>query len=109
MIDVMHTNNARKPNFYFYRRHRKFALGMMKSQAAVSPGIIWAGDIAYLSGGSKLMHSAMVSDSWMEKNKDWSTRLEKIRGLVISGRYEIEAERLAEKMLGSMVGVLMAS
>ncbi|MBW2181021.1 MAG: hypothetical protein JRG81_11735 [Deltaproteobacteria bacterium] len=109
MIDAMHANNARKPNFYFTQRHRKFDLGMMGSQAAVSPGVIWAGDIAYLSGGSKLMPSAMASDSWMGNNKDWSSRLENIKGLVISDRYEIDAERLAEKMLGNMVGVLMAS
>lgn len=109
MIDVMYANNDINQKNFFYRRYRKSGLGMMGSQPAVFTGMMWERDIACLPGRSKLMPTAMASDSWMVKNKDWSGRVEKIRGLVISGRYKIDAERLAEKMLGSMAGVLIVS
>jgi hypothetical protein len=80
-------------------------LGLIGNPIDDMINITWSGDIAYLSVNSKVMHTEIASASWMAKNNDWSKKLEKIRWLVISGRYKIDAEKLAEKMLGSMLGI----
>jgi hypothetical protein len=81
-----------------------FDLDMMGSSIDDMINITWSGDIAYVSGNSKVMHAEIASASCVAKNNDWSKKLEKIRWLVVSGRYKIDAEKLAEKMLGSMLG-----
>ena len=45
----------------------------------------------------------------MAKDTDRLGKLERIKWLIISGRYKIDAERLAEKMLGVITGALAPS
>ena len=107
MIDTIHANNGYNPNFHFNRKFTKSEQDLTGNSATNMAQIMWLEDMVHISGGSKLTHTAMMPASWMVKNKDWSEKLAKIKERVISGRYEIDTEKLAEKMMGRMAGVLM--
>ncbi len=109
MINTVYANSVHQPNSYFNRREKRSDIDLLGDQVADRAGIMWSGDIAYLFRGSTLVRTAMVSVSPTEKNKAWPERRGKIRELIHSGRYTINPEKLAEKMLGTMAGVWMAS
>lgn len=109
MIDTMQANSFRKPNFDFNQKNRKFVLDLKGNSVADMAEILWAGDIASTSGGSKRANTAIPYSPLIVKNTNWSGKVKKIKELVNRGRYKIDPAKLAEKMLGEMVGILMAS
>jgi len=109
MINAIYRNDVYRPDCCFNRNYRKFNIDVIGNQFIDISGTIWPEDISYVSRSSTFMHSAMTPTTWIIKNRNLSEKLGVIKGLVVSDRYKIDAEKLAEKMMGDMVCLLMAS
>jgi len=70
---------------------------------------MWTGAISYRLTGATSVPTAMIPYSFVKRNTQLSEKLTRIKQLVVSGRYQMNAEKIAEKMLGTMAGLLMAS
>lgn len=102
MIDFNYTNNLNKPNFHFHRNCERFDSVFMEYKTAGMIRNIWSGD-------SSLMQSARATTPWVVRKYKWSGKVARIKELVMSGKYKVDAEKLAEKILGNMVDLLMAN
>lgn len=107
MFNTLPANDIYKPNVFYNKKDRKCIQGMMVNQTFDKPDISWVGDLTYISYNLKRMHAKRVSSPMIATKNNWPGKLEKIKELVVSGRYKINAEKIAEKMLGSVVGFVM--
>jgi len=109
MVDMMHSSAVFKPNLYFYSEYNQVNILLDGKRPVSLSGHVWAGDIGCLTVSSPRTHHAVPPDSAMKKMNERSGKLEKIRSLIINGKYRIDAEKLAEKLLSNIGGLLTAN